>query len=122
MDNKHLLAAVRYIAANPVKAGLVKRPEQYRWSSVAAYLFGRNDPLVKVAGLNKLVDDWTEFFGKDMDSSFAERMRKHERTGRPLGSESFMLKMEKILDRLLRPKKAGRKPKRRQNDNKSAEK
>ena len=66
---------------------------------------------MKVAGLNKLVDDWTEFFAKDADLSFAEKIRKHERTGRPLGSESFTLKMEKILHRLLMPKKAGRKHK-----------
>jgi hypothetical protein len=29
MDEQFLLAATRYIALNPVKAKLVKRPEQY---------------------------------------------------------------------------------------------
>jgi putative transposase len=113
MDNKYLLTAVRYIAMNPVKFGLAKRPGQYRWSSTAAYLYGKNDPLVNVSGLNEMVDNWAEFFGQGVDSAVAEKMRKHEQTGRPLGTEKFLVKLEKILDRMLRPKKAGRKPKKR---------
>ena len=108
MDNKYLLAAVRYVAMNPVKAGLSKRPEQYRWSSAAAYLSGKADPLLKVRGLNKIIDDWPEFFKEGVDSMMAERICKHEHTGRPLGSEKFVLRLEKMLDRMLRPKKAGR--------------
>ncbi len=36
--DRYLLALVRYIHLNPVKAGLVTRPEAYRWSSHRAYL------------------------------------------------------------------------------------
>ncbi len=111
MDNKYLLSAVRYVAMNPVKAGLVRRPEDYRWSSTSAYLHGKEDLLTKVFGLNEMVDDWPEFFSQGVDSVFAEKMHKHEQTGRPLGSQSFIAGLEKILDRILRPKKAGRKPK-----------
>jgi REP element-mobilizing transposase RayT len=32
----HLLAALRYIALNPVRAGLCKRPADWRWSSYPA--------------------------------------------------------------------------------------
>jgi putative DNA methylase len=32
-DERHLVAAIRYIHANPVKAGLVERPEDWPWSS-----------------------------------------------------------------------------------------
>ena len=38
-DDRSLLAVIRYIHNNPVKAGLVEKPEQYRWSSYASYLF-----------------------------------------------------------------------------------
>lgn len=48
-----------------------------------------------------------------MDFVSAERLRRHEKTGRPLGSENFVVRLEKILDRMLRPKKAGRKPKKK---------
>jgi putative transposase len=111
MDNKYLMTAVRYVSMNPVKSGLVKRPEQYHWSSTAAYLYGKKDPLVNVSGLNERVDNWAQFFSQPVDSMVAEKMRKHEQTGRPLGSENFVMKLEKILDRMLMPKKAGRKPK-----------
>jgi putative transposase len=37
---EHLRWCYRYIALNPVKAGLCERPEQWRWSSFA-WLFGR---------------------------------------------------------------------------------
>jgi len=122
MDNKYLLTAVRYAAMNPVKAGLAKRPEHYRWSSTAAYLSGKDDPLVKVCGLNKMVDDWPKFFEEAVDSVLAERLRRHEQTGRPLGSENFVVKLEKILDRMLRPKKAGRPKNRIRKSDKKREK
>jgi putative transposase len=111
MDNKYLMKAVRYIAMNPVKSGLVKRPEQYRWSSTATFLNGKKDPLVNVSGLNERVENWTQFLSQPVDSLVVEKMRKHEQTGRPLGSENFVMKLERILDRMLLPKKAGRKPK-----------
>ncbi len=38
-------------------------------------------------------------------------LQQHERTGRPLGNESFLTRLEKSLGRLLKPKKPGRKPK-----------
>ena len=33
MDEHHLLAAVRYVEMNPVRAGLVQKPEDWEWSS-----------------------------------------------------------------------------------------
>jgi len=35
MDEEHLAAAVRYVSLNPVRARLVARPQDWRWSSVA---------------------------------------------------------------------------------------
>ena len=35
----------------------------------------------------------------------------HERTGRPLGDENFLTMLEGLLNRMLKPRKAGRKPK-----------
>jgi len=61
MDEKYLMKAVRYVAMNPVRAGIVKRPGQYRWSSASAYLRGRKDPLVNASGLNERIDDWLEY-------------------------------------------------------------
>ena len=38
MDEEHLMAAVRYLAMNPVRARLVERAEDWRWSSIPAHL------------------------------------------------------------------------------------
>jgi len=40
-------------------------------------------------------------------------VKLHERTGRPLGSESFIRQLESLLSRSLFPKKSGPKPKER---------
>lgn len=36
-DEAYLLTVIRYIHQNPVKAGIVSRPEEYRWSSCQDY-------------------------------------------------------------------------------------
>jgi len=43
---RHLLACMRYIEENPVRAGLVARPGAYPWSSYRANALGEYDPLV----------------------------------------------------------------------------
>ncbi len=45
------MAAPRYVALNPVTAGLVERAQNWPWSSVRAHLDERNDGLVEVAPL-----------------------------------------------------------------------
>lgn len=55
MEERYLLAAARYVELNPVWAGLVKRPELYKWSSAAAHTSGKDDKLVKVEPLRKSV-------------------------------------------------------------------
>lgn len=36
-SDAYLLTVIRYIHNNPVKAGMVENPEEYRWSSIRAY-------------------------------------------------------------------------------------
>ncbi len=43
-----------------------------------------------------------------------EELRKHVRTGRPLGDEAFLDRLEGLVERVLKPKKAGR-PKKTEN-------
>ncbi len=44
--SRYLLACMRYIELNPVKAGLVQSAADYCWSSYRANALGREDPLV----------------------------------------------------------------------------
>jgi len=107
MEERYLLAAVRYIELNPVRAAIVARPEEYGWSSAAAHMAGRDDLLVKVAPLQKLVLDWRSFLSEPIDEKEIMLFRKHERTGRPLGSEGFIVRLEKSLGRTLRRQPPG---------------
>ena len=108
MDGQYLLAATRYIKLNPVKAGLVSMPEQYPWSSAKAHLTGKDDDLVKVIPLLEMVDDWQQFLSNDVSDKECALLQRHERTGRPLGSERFIAQLENTLSRILTPQKGGR--------------
>lgn len=108
MDEEHLAHAVRYVSMNPVRAKLVERAEDWRWSSVASHLSGQNDELVKVSPVLDRYGDFAVFLAQDDDSSVAFRsLRQSETTGRPLGSEEWMDKVSSMAGRDLRPKKRG---------------
>jgi putative transposase len=108
MDEQYLLAAARYIELNPVRAGLVSIPEDYPWSSAKAHIKGRNDDLVKAKPLLRMVDDWQQFLFDEVSGGEYELLQRHERTGRPLGSKSFIERLENKLTRILTPQKGGR--------------
>jgi putative transposase len=113
MDERHLVATARYIELNPVRAKLVARPEEYRWSSARAHLKRTEDALVDVRPLLDIVGNWKELLASGMDESELQAIRKHEQTGRPLGSEAFTKKLEKKLNRILHRLKPGPKVKTR---------
>ena len=109
MDENYLLAAVRYVELNPVRARLVENPEAYQWSSAVAHILGKDDNLVKVKPLLEIVGDWKGVLLGGISEDEAEKIRHHEKTGRPLGGEGFVSKLEDALDRILKPQKSGRK-------------
>jgi len=45
-DDEHLLAVLRHLEANPLRAGIVERAGDYPWSSFACHGQGWNDPLL----------------------------------------------------------------------------
>ncbi|MBF0632720.1 MAG: transposase [Magnetococcales bacterium] len=110
LDEEYLLAAIRYVEFNPVRARLTALPEEYPWSSARAHLSGQDDRLVKTKPMLELIPDWSLFLANRLDDETMETLRRHEQTGRPLGSELFLDKLETQLKRILKPKKPGRKP------------
>jgi putative transposase len=107
LDNDHLMAAVRYVARNPVRANIVKHAWDYQWSS-AAYHTGKEerDILVSDTELLNNVDDWHNYLSEN--EADLEDIRGKTRTGRPFGAEGFTQEAEEITHRVLRLKKAGR--------------
>ncbi len=108
MDESYLIAAARYIELNAVRAGLVSKPTEYRWSSANAHSAGTDDKLVKVKPLLEIVGDWQALLDSAMSDEEIKALRMHERTGRPLGDETFVKRLERKLGKILVPQKAGR--------------
>jgi putative transposase len=111
MDEPYLLAAARYVELNPVRAGLVADPADWLWSSARAHLLGRDDRLVKTAPLLAMIGDWRAFLDSALPEDELRKLRDHGRTGRPLGSPTFIDRLESIVGRVLKPLKRGPKPK-----------
>lgn len=105
----YLWAVVRYIEQNPVRAKLVKRAEDYPWSSARAHVSGiKDDVLSDDSRFNKKeIKSYREFIRKDA-GEINSAIRRATSTGRPLGGEEFIEKLERILKRDLFPKKGGR--------------
>jgi REP-associated tyrosine transposase len=108
LDESYLLACTRYVELNPVRAGLVKKPEDWRWSSAGPHTKRKDDMLVKTKPLLEMVKSpWKKFLSVDAQESEIALFRKHERTGRPIGDDAFIEKLEQLLDRKLKPQKPG---------------
>ena len=122
MDDAHLMAAVRYVENNPVAAKMVKRAEDWRWSSAKSHAQGRRaqlDPLTDLAALEGAVKNWRgmlrhglEAGGVDAEGErVAETIEARLRTGRPLAAADWIERQEARVGRPLRPAKRGPKPK-----------
>jgi putative transposase len=92
---------------------LVDQAWDYPWSSAAARVLGREDPLLALAPLDGMVDDWREFLAIDPPDADLAQFRMHAATGRPLGSEAFVRDLEGMTGRCLAPRKRGPKAKTR---------
>ncbi len=64
LDGGHLFAAVRYVERNPVRAHIVARAEQYKWSSAPAHVLGVKDELISACPLTADIEDWAFYLGQ----------------------------------------------------------
>ena len=87
MDEHYLLACARYIEMNPVRAKLATHPAEWRWSSARAHIDGATNEIVNVGPLLDLAGtDWGAFLSQGTSCNDQAVLRRHERTGRPLGA------------------------------------
>ena len=111
MDEHYLLSCIRYIERNPVRAKLAAHPAEWRWSSARAHIDGATDGIVNVSPLLDLAGaDWGAFLEQETSSGDVGALRRHERTGRPLGGPAFVDMVESQLGRCLRRNTPGPKP------------
>ncbi len=60
-DDTHLLEVSKYIHNNPVKANMVKQPEEYRWSSYGGYL---GNVILEFIDVGKVLDIFSNIRSK----------------------------------------------------------
>jgi putative transposase len=101
MDEDHLMAAVRYVELNPVRATLCRQPGDWRWSSIHAHLLGRDDSVVTVEPMLRRVKDWSKYLSTEDETGSWDIIRSHSGTGRPAGPRSFLERLEIITGRQL---------------------
>jgi putative transposase len=91
MDDDYLRKCIRYVGLNPVRAGLVDRAVEWPWSSVAAHVEGRFDPLIVKGPVERLISaDVASFFDTDVSERERERFRRASVEARPLGSAAWV--------------------------------
>jgi putative transposase len=110
LDRAHLWAALRYVELNPVRAGMVKTPEAWEWSSARAHV--RTSPPPATLAMEPWRRHWTattwrEYLAAGSDDGEAEAIRRGTHTGRPLGTQQFLEGLEQTTGRVLAPRKGG---------------
>ncbi|MFA6113944.1 MAG: transposase [Sphingomonas sp.] len=110
MDETHLGAALRYVALNPVRAGMVERAAEWPWSSVHAQLGRIDDGITCTEPVRLRYPDFAALLAAGEEEEMVARLRKAERIGRPIGESSFLDRLERETGRVLKPRKPGPKP------------
>ncbi len=98
-DDEHFLTVCRYVEQNALRAGLVERAEDWRWSSLWARLQGeavQQKPMLSIWPV-PLPDDWLALLNESLSSKGLETLRLSVRRGRPYGNEAWQQRMAKRL-------------------------
>jgi putative transposase len=110
MDERHLIAAARYLALNPVAAGMVKRARDWPWSSARAHLTGKDDGVVVTAPILARVPDFAGLLKAAEDEAATRALLNSRTTGRPVGAADWIEGLEAQTGRKLAAGRRGPKP------------
>jgi putative transposase len=115
LDESHAYLAVRYVERNPVRAGLVAEAEEYAWSSARGHVYRCADALVTAGNpFERSIPDWKAYLSEGESDERRAALKRATLTGRPMGSDRFVERMEETLGRRLhalprgRPRKEGK--------------
>ena len=111
-----LLTCMRYIEMNPVRAGMVSHPSEYRWSSYKANAFGKENPLLSPHELYMALGSdisarqyvYRELFRQGIDAGQIHEIRETLNQELVLGRENFKDVIERKTKRQVRRGKDGR--------------
>ena len=115
MDN-YLLACCRYIEMNPVRAGLVSSPEEYRWSSYRGKTGIVKDELLDLdlwyESLGSAEEErqkrYSQWFRESIPTREWDLIRKATNKGGAFGDDNFKARIEKAIGRTIELREKGR--------------
>ncbi len=115
-EEEYLLLCQRYIEMNPVRAGLVHHPGQYRWSSYGSNGQEEKSALITPHGLYKKLgrtdeerrQAYRELFRYELDPGEIDKIRKATNGNFACGDSRFGKEISEMLGRRVTPGKAGR--------------
>jgi putative transposase len=115
----YFLSCCRYIELNPFRAGMVRHPRDYPWSSYRAHALGKADALVSDHALYRALgrsgpdrqSAYRELFRAPLEAGFVDALRAATNGGWALGSDRFTRQIAKALGRRVTPLPRGRPPK-----------
>jgi putative transposase len=112
----YVMACYRYIEANPLRARMVARADQHRWSSHGHNAFGRPDPLVTEHEVYRAIGAdaqaraavYRQMFAEGLSDELLASLRDATQRGWVPGRDQFRRQIEAALHRRLRPPVRGR--------------
>lgn len=114
--DRYLLACMRYIDMNPVRAGLVAEPALYRWSSHTHHVGLRADPIVTEQAAYWALGNtpferqvaYQRLFEVEQEADEIRSIRYATHRGWALGRTSFADRIAEGAGRPAAPRRAGR--------------
>lgn len=104
LSEGHYWTALRYVELNAVRARLVKRPEDWLWSSARDHLSIARRPLILLTPIvtraGNTPADWREILQTSCDHD-DEQLRRAHRSSQPCGPASFVKELEQRFARRL---------------------
>jgi len=112
----YLLTCMRYIEMNPVRAGMINHPGEYRWSSYSMNAQGKFNALIQphplYQSLGKTLEEriyaYRELFQSHLNSEDIHDIREALNQQLVLGREDFKDKIEEMTNRQTRQGQSGR--------------
>ena len=113
-SSRYVLACYRYIELNPVRAGMVKHPHEYPWSSFACNAIGIFNPLViphteyQSLGSTKPIrqKQYRQLFENDINPNLVDQIRVCTQSNYVLGNDRFRKQISEALGRRVSPGKS----------------
>jgi len=115
-SNRYVLACYRYIELNPVRAGMVVSPFDYKWSSYGVNAHGLKadlcTPHSSYLSLSDSVcerlDKYRDLFSKQLPPDMLNNIRQSTQKGLVLGTSEFQKQMSDLLGRSVEQRPRGR--------------